>query len=96
MFVVKRPFKNLGITHTAGSVISEPAVIKRFKGKVAEGKIIEVTEHNYDAAAKYFKSKYGVDIPPVTNKVTENKVAENKAVKAKSKPEAVKAKAVAK
>lgn len=100
MFVVKRPFKNLGNVYTAGSVISEPASIKRFKGKVAEGKIIEVTEHNYDETAKYFKSKYGVDIPPIAEKeaaekeATEKEAAEKEASKVKA--EAVKAKAVVK
>ena len=64
MFVVKRPFRNLGKTLTAGTVITEPAAIKRFNGRVAEGKIIEVTEQTYNNIAKYFKSKYGVTLPP--------------------------------
>ena len=67
MFVVRKPFKNLGKIYTAGSVIAEPANIKRFKGKLAEGKIIEVTEQTYKSVAKYFKDKYGVVIPPITN-----------------------------
>ena len=63
MFVVRRPFRNLGKVICAGTVITEPATIKRFKGKLAEGKIIEVTEQNFDATAKYFKAKYGVELP---------------------------------
>ena len=66
MYVVKRPFKSLGKVYAAGSVIAEPAHIKRFDGKVAEGKIIVVTEHNYTTVAQYFKNKYGVDIPAIT------------------------------
>ena len=66
MFVVRRPFKSFGISYTAGSVITEPTRIKRFKGKLAEGKIIEVNEHDYKEVALYFKARYGVDLPPIT------------------------------
>lgn len=65
MFVVRRPFKSIGKVYTAGSVITEPAEVKRFKGKVAEGKIIEVTEQTYDSVAKYFKEKYDIELPPL-------------------------------
>lgn len=66
MYVVKRPFKNLGKVYVAGTVIAEPATIKRFKGKLAEGKIIEVTEQTYSTIAAYFKDKFGVVLPPLT------------------------------
>ena len=68
MYLVKRPFKNYGTVYTAGTVITEPATIKRFKGKLAEGKIIVVTEQNYKVTAKYFKDKYHVEIPPMSDK----------------------------
>lgn len=76
MLVVKRPFKSLGKTYTAGAVITEPAVIKRFKGKLAEGKIIEVTEQTYDSISAYFKAKHGVVLPPISKEVNEEKKAE--------------------
>lgn len=78
MFVVRRPFKNLGKIHTVGSVITEPTAIKRFKGKLAEGKIVEVTEQTYDNYAGYFKGKYGVDIPKLTTETEEVKTEEVK------------------
>jgi len=62
MYIVKRPFRNFGRVMTVGSVISEPAEIKRFKGRLAEGKIICVKDADYSKAASYFKKKYGVDI----------------------------------
>jgi len=76
MLVVKRPFKNLGKVYTAGSVITEPATIKRLRGKIAEGKIIEVTEQTYDVASNYFKAKYGVILPSLTDEVVEAKPVE--------------------
>lgn len=82
MFVVKRAFKNLGKTYTAGSVITEPASIKRFKGKLAEGKIIEVTEQTYDSVAKYFKDKYGVNLSPLV----EPEIKKPEEVKVEPKP----------
>ena len=65
MYVVKRPFKSFGKFYAVGTVITDPTAIKRFNGKVAEGKIVNVTEQTYDSAAKYFKSKFFVDLPPL-------------------------------
>ena len=65
MLVVKKPFKSIGKVYTVGSVITDPTAIKRLKGKIAEGKIIEVTEHTYDSTSKYFKAKYNVDLPAI-------------------------------
>lgn len=98
MYVVKRPFRNLGKVLTAGTVITEPAVIKRFRGRLAEGKIIEVTEQTYDSISAYFKSKYGVDLPPLSKAgAVEVKTDEAKAegtVTKTDKPEAAKQAAV--
>ena len=63
MFVVRRPFRNLGKVFTVGSTIEDPTVIKHFKSRLAEGKIIVVDEHNYTARAKYFKDRFGVTLP---------------------------------
>lgn len=70
MYVVKRPFKSFGKVYTAGSLV-EPAAVKHFKGKLAEGKIIEVTEQTYEVAKHYFKRKFGVDLPPISEPDTE-------------------------
>lgn len=64
MFVVRRPFKSLGKCFTVGSTL-EPTDCKLFKTKFAEGKIIEVTENNYEAVKNFFQQKFGVDIPPI-------------------------------
>ena len=67
MFVVRRTFKDrLGI-HTVGSVI-EPTDIRRFKHFLAEGRIIEVTEHNYDDRKAFFKERFGVDLQELNTK----------------------------
>lgn len=63
MYVVRRPFRNLGKVFTVGSTIEDPTVIKHFKSRLAEGKIIVVDEHNYTARAKYFKDRFGVTLP---------------------------------
>lgn len=90
MFVVRRPFKNFGKVHTVGSVITEPTAIKRFNGKLAEGKIIEVTEQTYENAASYFKGKFGVDIPPLTTSTEEVKTEEGKTEEGKTEEVPVK------
>jgi len=95
MFVVKRPFRSFGKVFTAGTVVV-PAEVKRFKGKLAEGKIIVVTERNYEDISTYFKSKYGIDLPPIKPSSVEAKPEAATKTEAKSevKPKAkVKAKA---
>lgn len=62
MFVVKRPFKNMGVVMEVGSVV-DPTSTKLFKPKLHHGKIVEVTEQNYNEMKAYFKGKFGVDIP---------------------------------
>lgn len=62
MYIVKRPFRNLGRVMTVGSVITEPTEIKRFKGRLAEGKILFVPDKDLEKTKAFFKSKYGVDI----------------------------------
>lgn len=75
MFVVRRPFRNLGKILTAGTVISDPAVIKHFKSRLAEGKIIKVDEHNFKSCYDFFKQKFGVELPKLSNANSESEVA---------------------
>lgn len=85
MYVVRRPFRNLGKVLTVGSTIEDPTVIKHFKSRLAEGKIIVVDEHNYSARAKYFKDKFGVTLPSI-KKAEGNVVTEDKPLVTEDKP----------
>lgn len=89
MYVVRRPFRNLGKVLTVGSTIEDPTVIKHFKSRLAEGKIIVVDEHNYSARAKYFKDKFGVTLPSI-KKAEDNVVTEDKPVATEVKKAPVK------
>ena len=62
MYIVKRPFKNNGTVFTAGTVLTDPAVIKHLKSRIKEGKVLEVNEQQLLSYKTYFKDKYGVDI----------------------------------
>ncbi|MNU34904.1 hypothetical protein D3C71_234910 [compost metagenome] len=57
--VVKRPFKTNGVFYAAGTVITDPAAIRLYRTKVAEGKIVEVDEHNIDRVSEYLLHKQG-------------------------------------
>lgn len=97
-YVVRRPFRNYGEVLTAGTVISDPAVIKHFKSRVKEGKILVVAEHQYEAIEKYFLAKFGVEVslqPKPIEKVVVKDVPQVKEESAKvtAKPE-VKVRAV--
>lgn len=61
MFTVKRAFKSNGICYEVGSIILDPTLIKLFKTKVKEGRIIEVTMLNYKSLAEYLYSRTGVN-----------------------------------
>jgi hypothetical protein len=49
----------MGKFYGVGSIIEDPTAIKLFKSKVAEGKIIEVTEDNLQSVAAYIKARSG-------------------------------------
>lgn len=65
MYVVRRPFKCFGKCFTTGDVIKDVTVVKGFKSKLADRKIIEVTEQNYESMKVYFKQKFVVDLPAI-------------------------------
>jgi hypothetical protein len=90
MLVVKRPFRNLGVVLTAGSVITEPAVIKHLKSRMGDGHIIEVAEHDLDKFRDYFLQKFKVDIleniEKDTGKTEETGKQEPEGTKQEAKP----------
>ena len=61
MYVVRRSFRNYGQMMVPGSVV-EPGSIKRFKSRLNDGRIVEVTEQNFDKWDEYFKVRIGVAI----------------------------------
>lgn len=75
MFVVKRTFRDASGMIPAGSIV-EPAGIKRFKHRVLEGHIVEVTEQNFDKYADFFKQRYGIDLPSLGQPKAEQTSAE--------------------
>ena len=75
MFVVKRTFRDASGMIPAGSII-EPAGIKRFKHRLLEGHIVEVTEQNFDKYADFFKQRYGIDLPAAGQPKAERTSAE--------------------
>lgn len=85
MFVVRRPFKSLGKCFTVGSTL-EPTDCKLFKTKVAEGKIIEVTENNYETIKSFFQQKFGVVIPPINKEEVQTDKQPEEVVKAPVTP----------
>ena len=100
MFVVRRPFRGVHGMIPAGSVV-EPAGIRQFKKRVLEGHIVEVTEHNFDTYAEFFKQRYGVVLTPPTalgkpDKKPAGEVAEtvNKAAETSVKAASVQAKPI--
>ena len=83
-FICRRAFRDAKGPISAGSII-DPADIKRFRFRLQEGHIVEVTEQNFEQYATLFEQRYGITLPKL----------EEKEVKAKAKKE-VKAAPVAK
>lgn len=82
MYVVRRPFKCFGKCFTTGDVIKDVTVVKGFKSKLVDRKIIEVTEQNYESMKVYFKQKFGVDLPAIDAAISTEKPAATPAKKA--------------
>ncbi len=61
-FICRRAFRDAGGPIPAGSVI-DPADIKRFRFRLQEKHIVEVTEHNFEQYATLFEQRYGITIP---------------------------------
>lgn len=61
MYVVRRAFRNYGQTMLPGSVV-EPGNIKRFKTRLKDRFIVEVTEQDFSKWNAYFVDKVGTPI----------------------------------
>jgi len=61
VFVVRRRFRDKNGVHTTGSIV-KPEEILRFKRRVQDGNIIEVTEQTFDSVAAYMLARHGVTL----------------------------------
>jgi len=68
IYVARRPFKSNGVFYEAGSIIKEPAEVKRLRGKLADRKIVRVTKDNYSAFASFMQDKRNVSIEEALKK----------------------------
>ena len=88
-FICRRAFRDAKGPVSTGSVI-DPVEIKRFRFRLQEGHIVEVTEQNFEQYATLFEQRYGITIPKldeVPSKESDEKEAKAKAVKeAKATP----------
>lgn len=87
MYLVRRSFRNYGQMMVPGSVV-EPGSIKRFKSRLNDGKIVEVTEHNFGKWEEWFRVRAGVQIhlPGATKISKPEKAAEPEEVQEEPKP----------
>lgn len=61
-FICRRAFRDAKGPVSTGSVI-DPVEIKRFRFRLQEGHIVEVTEQNFEQYATLFEQRYGITIP---------------------------------
>lgn len=78
-----------------GSVV-EPGTIKRFKSRLNDGHIVEVSEQNFDKWDKYFRERIGVTIAATGGVVAKAPICDaapveppKESTKAKAKPKMV-------
>ena len=64
MYVVRRSFRNYNQMMVPGSVV-EPGSIKRFKTRLRDRDIVEVSEQDFDKWNAYFLGKFGIPIGPI-------------------------------
>ena len=70
-YIVRMPFVNYGKIYAAGSLIENPAEIKRIKSKVRNRDVIIVTEQTLALWTQYFKTRHRVDISAYFKKQAE-------------------------
>lgn len=61
MYVARKAFRNYGVIILPGSVV-EPGSIKWFKTRLKDRDIIEITAHNFEQYAEYFRVRHGVEL----------------------------------
>ena len=61
-FICRRAFRDGSGPVPVGSVV-DPTGVKRFRYRLQEGHIVEVTEQNFEKFEGFFKQRYGIDIP---------------------------------
>ena len=61
MYVVRRAFRNYGQMMAPGSIV-EPGTVKRFKSRLNDGHIVDVSQQDFEKWQKYFKERIGVEI----------------------------------
>ena len=89
-FICRRAFRDAKGPVSTGSVI-DPVEIKRFRFRLQEGHIVEVTEQNFEQYATLFEQRYGITIPKLDEVPSKESEAVEKAeeeAKAKAEEEA--------
>lgn len=86
-FICRRPFRDAKGPISTGSVL-DPVKIKRFKFRLQEGHIVEVTEQNFKQYATLFRQRYGITIPRL-DEVSSKELRVKSAKKAEAKTEEV-------
>ncbi len=75
-FICRRAFRDAEGPVPVGSVV-DPTGIKRFRFRLQEKHIVEVTEQNFEQYATLFEQRYGVTIPKL-DEVPSNESDEEK------------------
>ena len=94
MYVVRRAFRNYGQMMAPGSIV-EPGAVKRFKSRLNDGHIVEVSQQDFEKWQKYFKERIGVTIqlPKVNQEPEKEPEKEPEATKVTAKAATVVVKA---
>lgn len=74
-YICRRAFRDMRGAVSTGSII-DPVDIKRFRYRLQEGHIVEVTEQNYPQYENLFRLRYGISIPSPSELEAEEKAIE--------------------
>lgn len=82
MYVARKAFRNYGVMILPGSAV-EPGSIKWFKTRLKDRVVVEITAHNFDQYAEYFRVRHGIELKKPAVDVPQEEAPERKPVKAK-------------
>lgn len=86
-FICRRAFRDAEGPVPVGSVV-DPTGIKRFRFRLQEKHIVEVTEQNFEQYATLFEQRYGVTIPKLDEVPSKESDEEKELLAKKAKAEA--------
>ncbi len=87
-YIVRRAFRTKTGVMSAGTII-EPADIEQFKYRIGEKHIVEITEHNFEQYAQFFRERFSITIANPAERIAAEKAEAERIAAEKAEAERI-------